>query len=241
MVGPFLVDAGDFDGTSDYATRVGGLTNAADSSMFTFVMWTKADAVGTSRYFRNATTLAGATSRLTVHQQSGVFLIQGNTPSVNILNISTTAAPSTTVWQCLMCSVDMNNAAKRHLYIGDTDELNVTTYDAGSFDFTVADWAVGAVPDGSNKLNGGIAELLFWTGAYTDLSVTANRRRFFSSAGKPVNPAVAIGALGVPDVYFHLGKGEAANNFVANDDQGADGGAFTVVGALSTYASSPSD
>ena len=234
------VDAADFDGTNDYATRGAGLTNAADSKLFTFVMWTKADAVG-GRYFTGVTTLGGSTLRFSVHEQSGVFFLQASSPGgTNILNINTTTAPSTTAWQCLMCSVDLADTAKRHLYLGDTNELNVNTYTDAAIDFTLADWAVGARPDGSGKHDGGLAEMYFWTDAYIDLSVLANRRLFISNLGQPAGPGGAVSALGIPDVRFHLNDGETANNFVANVGNG-DGGAFTVTGALSTYASSPSD
>ena len=118
------------------------------------------------------------------------------------------------------------------------------TYTDDTLDIALADWAVGALASGLEKFDGGVAELMFWPGVYTDFSVTDNRRMFISGVGKPVDPAANAGAfetLGAPAVYFHLDNGETANNFVANNDGGATGGAFTVTGALTTYASSPSD
>ena len=240
--GPILVDAADFDGTNDYAARGANLTNASDSKIMTFVMWAKADSIASGMYFSNATAAGGGTTRGEIKISGGLFDFQfRNSAGTNILRINTTTAPSTTAWQCLMCSVDLADTGKRHLYLGDTDELNVTTYTDDSMDFTVGDWAVGARPDGATKYNGGLAEMLFWAGAYIDFSVEASRRLFITATGKPVNPTAAISSLGVPDVYFHLDKGETANNFVANNEQGADGGEFTVTGELSTYPSSPSD
>lgn len=243
---PFLVDAADFDGTNDYATRGAGLTNAADSKLMTFVMWQKSDTVSSGRvYLGCSTTLAGATDRFSVSLgvANKFYIIGKNSSGTTVLDFNTTTSASTTVWQCLMCSVDLLDNTKRFLYLGDTNELNSNTYVNTAMDFTVADWSVGAQADGSTKIDAGQAEMMLWTGVYIDFSVEANRRLFFSATGKPVDPNAAGGAiatLGAPDIYFHLNDGEAADNYVANND-GGDGGAFTVTGALTTYASSPSD
>lgn len=241
---PFFAAAADFDGTSDYATRGANLTNANDSKLMTFVMWQKADSSASKNYFGGFTTVGGSTPRMYISGTVGLFeVLARNVSGSARLVLQTSTAPSTTAWQCLMCSVDMADTAKRHLYLGDTNELNVVTYTDDTLDFTVADWAVGANADGTTKIDGGLAEVFFWAGVYIDFSVEANRRLFFGANGRPADPNAsggAIATLGVPDVYFHLNRGETANNFVANDD-GGDGGAFTVTGALSTYASSPSD
>lgn len=144
-----------------------------------------------------------------------------------------------------MISVDMADTNKRHIYQGDAVKTGGWfTYTDAAIDFTNSDWSFAADPDGSTKHDGGFAEVMFWPGVYIDFSQTANRRKFISSSGKPINPSAgggAIATLGAPAIYFHLDDGETANNFVANNDGGATGGAFTVTGALTTYGSSPSD
>ena len=233
-------DAADFDGTNDYALRGAGLTNAADSKLMTFVMWQKADVVSTSYYVDTTD------ARFTVQKlDTSRFSVNGqNSVGTGILTMTSLANVSTTAWQCWMCSVDMTSTLKRWIYLGDTDNFfSAATYTDDVIDFTVIDWATGATTIGTSKFDGGLAEVMLWTGVYTDFSVQANRRLFFSVTGKPVDPNTpggAIATLGAPDIYFHLNDGEVANNFVANND-GGDGGAFTVTGALSTYATSPSD
>ncbi len=68
---------------------------------------------------------------------------------------------------------------------------------------------------------------------FTDLSIEANRRLFFDADGKPVNPSVAVAALGDP---FILLSGDASG-FPIN--QGT-GGTFTLTGTLTNASSSPS-
>ena len=47
-----------------------------------------------------------------------------------------------------------------------------------------------------------IADFMMWTGVSLDTSVIANRRLFIDAAGNPVNPDVAIAALGTPVYHF---------------------------------------
>lgn len=248
----FLVDAADFDGSNDYLTRGGELTGVVASKIFTFVVWFRYDAGQTSYIFKCADSAGSVASRFAVVMQTatgaGDIQITGHSSAlVERLNISTNdAVLSTGTWYCLMVSVDLADTAKRHLYLGDTNRLDtVTTYANSDIGFTggggTRDWVVGARGDGANKFDGGLAELMFWEGAYIDFSQSANRRLFYSASGKPVNPNApggAIATLGTPDVYLELSDGEAAANFATND---GGGGNFTVNGSLSTYASSPSD
>ena len=79
-----------------------------------------------------------------------------------------------------------------------------------------------------------MADLMMWPGTYLDFSVEANRRLFISAAGKPVDPAVAVAALGTPIVRF---SGPTAS---WHTNKGSGGG-FTENGALTDASTSPSD
>ena len=241
------VDAADFDGTNDYATRGAGLTGISDSKIFTFTSWVIRDTSTTSKLFASTTALGGSSSRFALGKNvtTNTFSILGrNSASSTILDATSTNGIPASQWVWVGISVDLSDTNKRHLYFNDTSELSVVTYTNDTIDFTDADWCFGAFGDGTQKWNGGFAETMFWPGAYIDFSQESNRRKFISGSGKPVNPAAiggAIDTLGTPIVYFHLDDGETANNFVANNDRGATGGAFTVTGTLSTYTTSPSD
>jgi hypothetical protein len=244
----FNIDAAGFDGASDYATRGATLTGIADSKLLSYCGWFRGVAVG-GVFFANATTVGGGTVRLKIGKNGTDGSLQTwayKSDGTLILDQSSTAFAAIgnrEGWYG--ASFDMNDSTKTRIYWGDRSEAEVAaTYSDNTIDLTVADWSVGARPDSGEKWNGGMAEFIFWPGVWIDWSVQATRRLLYSASAKPVNPTLPSGAfatLGTPSVYLHLNDGETADNFVANNDGGATGGAFTVAGALSTYASSPSD
>ena len=241
----YVVDAADFDGTNDYVTRGAGLTGAADSKLFTFMQWFRMDAAdGTQLTILNGST-AGAFTGMKITRQGAdnKFRVLGrNAAGTNIVNISTTTAyTQSATWKCLMGSFDLADTAKRHLYVGDTSDLTVTTYTNDTLNFTTQDqWVYGADEALVNKLNMAVAEGAYWFGQYLDLSVESNRRKLYSATGKPAN----IGTAGATPtgtaaiMYFHLDDGEAVANFATNR---GTGGNFSITGALDVASTSPSD
>ena len=135
-----------------------------------------------------------------------------------------------------MGSFDMSDTGKRWLYVNDVSDLaTINTYTDDVIDFTVADWAIGANPDGNNKLVGDLAELWFAPGVYIDLSVVANRRKFRTAAGKPayLGPTGAIPTGTAPLIYMS----GATASWESNN---GTGGGFTEHGALADASISPS-
>ena len=118
------------------------------------------------------------------------------------------------------------------------DVAKVSAYDPllnDNIDFTDTDWGVGSTTLGASKLNACLSE--FWvSNEYIDLSVEANRRKFIDSSGKPVD----LGSDGstptgtAPLIYLPNPSGTFENN-------AGTGGNFTVTGALTACADSPSD
>lgn len=238
----FSCDAAYFDST-DYARRVGPLTGVSNSKAFTLTGWVYSEANGGSQFmFLNLNFLGAIAGKINLSKNSANklrFVAQQPSLAIMLDLYSVSDLPNAWTWFGISC--DMSDTGKRHLYFGDTDELSVITYTNDDIVFDLPDWAIGAAGDGSIPFYGAFAEVMFWPGVYTDLSVEANRRMFISSSGKPVDSSTPFATLGTPAIYFHLNEGETTNNFVANNDGGATGGAFTVTGALTTYASSPSD
>jgi len=132
------------------------------------------------------------------------------------------------------------DTTKRHLYVNDVSDLLVAVYVNEIINYTVESWVVGASSTGTFKFNGAIAELWFNMGQYLDFSVEANRRKFISATGKPVN----LGSDGstptgvAPIVYQRINGGDAAAGFATNL---GTGGNFSVVGSLDIASTSPSD
>lgn len=222
-----------FDGTTDYLTRGAGLTGAADSKLLTFSGWFKWDgAVEGGRVVASVTTVGGATQRTRVHFDStpgsNRFSVSGyNAAGAQILAAGAAQIPVAGRWCHYLFSADLSNAAKRHLYIDDVSDVNVGTHTNDTIDFTMADWGVGALPDGSIKLDGDLADVWFMPGVYIDFSVEANRRKFIDSMLRPVGLG-ADGSLptGTPPLIFLSGE------IAAWHTNKGTGGGFTVHGAL---------
>jgi hypothetical protein len=239
----FAVDAADFDGTNDWLSIAGAMTGLANSKQFTFSAWVNIRAFGASSHRVLHFGGNAATSRYfaVLVSNTGVVSVNArNAANAVILDVSS-SAQSSGAWVHILCSCDLSDPAKRHLYVNAASDLTVTTYTDDTIAFTTATGcSVGATLDGSaQKLNGGIAELIFKPGLYIDLSVQAIREKFILG-GKPVDPgadaATALGSAAL--IYQHLDDGEAAANFAVN---AGTGGNYTVNGALTTFASSPSD
>ncbi|MCP1832845.1 hypothetical protein [Bradyrhizobium sp. USDA 4545] len=78
-----------------------------------------------------------------------------------------------------------------------------------------------------------MADLQIFCGVTLDTSIESNRRLFISSAGKPVDPAIAQLALGkVPEVLLR------GDDFITGHNRGTAGN-FTVVGTVSVFPGSP--
>jgi hypothetical protein len=239
----YRANAVSFDGANDYLTRGAGLTGAADSKLWTLSFWIRKQGSdgATERVFRAATTVGGGTVRTGFQKrsQNSVAILGNNAAGVAILNVSASDNVIKVIdgWVHVLASFDMADSGKRHLYINDASDLaSATVYTDDAIGFVWADWAVGADPDGTDKLNGDLADLVLWPGVYLDLSVETNRRKFISAAGKPVY----LGAngerpTGAPPLVFLSGPAATWHNNLGS------GGGFTVHGALSDAPTSPSD
>jgi hypothetical protein len=172
---------------SQYLTRDAGLTGISDGTQMTLNLWLYLETSAEGTIFSGVTTLGGTTTRVLVDITSaGICQITArNSAGTVILDIETSALIQES-WNNILLSVDLSDFADRHLYVNDTSDLTVTTYTNASIDLTLADWSVFALPDGSDGVEGGIAELWF-DDSYIDLSVESNRRLFIDEYGRPVN------------------------------------------------------
>lgn len=218
-----------FDGVDDFLERAGGLTGAANSQLMTFSCWVRrrGSTIG-GRLIAAVTALNGGTgaSRIVLVSGTNVFNARGlNAAAATILDISASAAPSVEVWTNYLVSVDLSNAAKRHLYVNDVSDLVVTTYTNDTMDFTMADWGVGGYPDGTSLFEGDLADLWFAPGVYIDFSVEANRRKFVTADLSPVSlGATGNTPTGTAPLVFMSGTTWQTNK--------GTGGGFTLNGTL---------
>lgn len=223
-----------FDGTNDYMKRGGVLTGIAAAKPFLLTFWINFN--GGNGTAQTIFTNTGARVEVMKDASNLVTVILDNDAATNLITMTATnALTDASGWTCVMASIDMATGSSGHLYFGDTAEVSGATGTDDTIGYLRADWSVGAKVNATQKTNACISEL-FFTDEYLDLSVEANRRKFIDASGKPVD----LGSDGStptgtqPRVYF-------PNAFGTFEQNAGSGGDFTVTGALTACASSPSD
>ena len=227
-----------FDGTNDYLTRGAGLDGAADNKTATVSLWIRMNQDGTeTRYF--ASQAVGAffvlcRRNLTTNVINFQF-VQPSGAAVVWDGVTTTTLTVADGWKHILYSVNTATNA-RSFWISDVQETMASeTYNTNTtIDWTIPEWAVGAAPIGITKHNGDLADL-YVASEFIDFTVEANRRKFISAAGKPVN----LGSDGstptgtAPLMFF-------SGSTVAWHTNKGSGGGFTANGALTDSTTSPS-
>lgn len=187
---------------------------------------------------------------------AGSYLVTSNTPYVGIdvystlgdefLIASQNIAPFVGQWVPVFMSWNTNFAAGLKLgqiYIGNSEFLSsADTIDAdAAFDigYTQEPWFIGKGFVPGQDYAGDLAEF-WWDDQYIDWSVEANRLKFVSAAGAPVD----LGTDGstpfstAPNIYLSVRDGDAASAFCTNRGTGGD---FTQNGTLTLSTNNPSD
>lgn len=235
----YRAGAVNFDGVTTVLSRGGGLTGAVDGNSILASFW-----------FKKATD-AGPLTPL------GGIGVTGATGSRVLLNLSASGLTSVSVsnssgttiadirsspvynvasgWNHFLASFQLASTATRWFYMNDVSDLaTAATYTTGqNIDWTLVDWFVSGGGTNNPKMNGDLADLMVWP-SYLDLSVVANRRLFIDSIKKPVNPTVAVAALGTPLIYLS----GPTSGWPTNK---GGGGGFTLSGTLADATSRPGD
>jgi len=234
----YAANAVDLDGTNDFLTRGAGLTGAIDSQTGILSTWVRLD--GGDATAMNL--LTDSASNQIIRRNGANNFSFDLTNGANFYTFrSTTAYTASGTWRHVLASWNTNFTSGNrlgHLYVNDVSDFTLGSESASAFliDYTLADWGIGARPDGNGKLNGCLSEFYFAPGQFLDFSVQANRRKFISATGKPVD----LGADGslptgtAPIIYLN----NPAGTFGTNK---GTGGNFTVTGTLDTASTSPSD
>lgn len=218
-----------FDGTNDYLTRGADFTGMADNKVGLFSIWIKPVSAATNRSIYSGTAQFQEFRLGT----AGTFIVDIYTSvPAGILRMNTTAI-STSAWSHIMGSWDLA-ASAAHLYVNGVSDKTVTIGPTNNtIDWTRANHGVGAVPDGTGKIETDMADFYLNPAVYMDLSVQSNREKFILG-GKPVFLG-ATGSLptGSSPILFLSGD---ASTFATNK---GTGGGMTVTGALTDAATSP--
>ena len=227
---PPVANAVNFDGTNDWLNRGADFTSNVDTKLLTFSVWLKPVSLSDNdRLYQSGgqvNTMLITSSQLQINFR--------NSSGTDILRVLTSAL-STGSWQHIMGSFDLTDTGKRHLYVNNISDLNVTIYTDDTMDTANAEHAIGASTVGTGLYDGDMADFYLNFGEYIDLSVAVNREKFID-AGKPV----ALGSDGstptgtAPDMLL-------TNPTATWHTNVATGGGMTENGALTTASTSPSD
>ena len=224
--------ASSFDGTNDYALRGADLTGASDGQAWSASLWFNLNGgnAAVQSFFSGVGTEVFISRNAS--NQLDIFL-RDTGGAVVYRRITTDTYTDATGWVNVLASANAATGVGQ-IYVNDAvPNLGMTTNPAASptLDFTSTDWGFGARTSAAQKTNACITE--FWMALeFIDFSVTANRRKFISSALKPVwlgangqNPTGNIPIIYVPDGDPSTNKGS--------------GGDFTVTGTLTACATTP--
>ena len=177
---------GDYDGAADYLSRGSDLTGNADGKVLLFSAWFRLDGSdGSHRGFISNDQNQGLGIWRLNDNTIGVKLFN-DTPGIIFQQYSTATYTASSDWFHLLISIDLANA-KAYMYVDDVSVGDTpSTLIDDTIDFTKTLWAIASGFGGIAKLNGAMSEVYF-AQKYLDFSVTANRRKFISAAGHPVN------------------------------------------------------
>jgi len=225
-----------FNGTSGGFGRTSKPVGAVDTKTMTFSVWLYPTLPNVSQMG----ILWAGPFNIIMGTAGGISIIgypdSGNPAFYGNLN---SAAITFGAWNHILFSVDTNgaNTSKRHVYVNDVNKTaDVTWYDGSGWftdaavNFDYAIWNVGQMSIVGQTWVGRITEMFLDT-TYRDLSVEANRRIFYTSAGVPTTNLASLNPL----IYLPM-------NTVGTDpglNLGTGGNFSNNIGAVSTQTFGP--
>lgn len=230
-----------FDGINDYMLRGSDLTGDVDGKKGIISLWIKLEANLTTLPYYLIQSNGGFFALYIDDTTKKIQFSALNSSSTVLINVASSSAYSTSDgWLHILISWDLNTPVI-YLYVNNSNRLATTTLTAGTIDYTRTNYSIGAGITGSSKMNADAAEWYVNFADALDLSSSSNRAKFINQSSlKPVN----LGADGslptgtVPIIYQRCAVGAAASSFANNS---GSGGNFSITGALTTAATSPSD
>ncbi len=236
--GQYRANAVNFDGSNDYARRLADLTGNGNGKSGLFAASLKLNGGDGTQMRLWSTAVDGI---VVLREPSNKIRVLGDNAGLQLNMTSVGTYTSSSGWVDIIAAWDLANTTG-WLYINDVDDLaGSPTFNNVALDYTQTDHVIGA-KHGTfvEKLNGDIADLYLNLAAFLDLSVEANRRKFFDPNGKPVDLGDdgSFATLSQPIAYFSRRGADTPDGFATNK---GSGGGFTVTGALTAATTSPSD
>lgn len=229
---PYTANSVRFNATQ-YLARGAQFTGAADSSSLLMSLWfNMKGADGAVIRIMGNGGVYGNGYNISRNASNVLEFIMPQPGGLSAFYISSAAQfKTTTGWS--HCLINYNNAAPQ-LYINDVvDAYTTVTLNAGSCAFTQADTWFGGISAGAS-LNAEIADAWWGPGQTLDLSVTANRRKFISASGHPVNlGTTGSRPTGTAPILFLSGT------LASWPTNKGTGGGMTATGSLAAGSTNP--
>lgn len=147
------------------------------------------------------------------------------------------------VWLCVLGNVDTDHPVNERvvkLWVNDENVNTIGSPIGPAYDLLFNGKEIVIGSDYGSSLITDLADFWLAPGQFIDFSIEANRRKFISAEGKPVD----LGADGstptgtAPAIFFRRDPSAAASTFANNL---GTGGAFAITGTLTNADTSPSD
>ena len=231
---PSLGDAVVFDGTNDLITLDDyGTSDQRANWIITF--WVKMNEDGTMQQFHYGT---GSTFELSRFADNTVNINTygpGGSGWRNVLLSNTTLTVSDGwTWVGICCN---GTSSGSFMFFNDTNVTTMPRESTSSEDNSIGG-IVGGQTGTSYRLNADMFNFYIHMDGYMDFSVEANRRKFISNTGEPVD----LGADGseptgaAPTAYYALVPGADPDTFAEGKGAGGDA---TITGAFTRAATTP--
>ena len=233
--GSYHADAVHFDGSTWLA--ISSLTSVTDSPFISSSHWVSLPAYNAGYLLYDFDPAGNEAPALSIGNNGQIlFFTYNGSQYFGWASDDIGVIPADSTWHNILVAIDTNHlsgAKIAQVYVDDVIVTGSWTTDHASTCTALMAGLKFAVPDTTEDTLvyiGDMADVWVAPDAFLDFSVEANRRKFISASGKPVNPS------GFPaSAVLFSGN---ASTFGIN--QGT-GGAFTLTGTLTNAGTSPSD
>lgn len=229
-----LPEATAFNGDDAYLSTT-SMTGNADGKTFTFSAFVY-EAVGNTYVYHIDSGGGGTRFMISVDGtgKDAMLRIIGTVPGAGstVLYVRDAGHFPLNTWTHVLCSFDMSDTSKRHIYINDVQQsVTYNDYVNSNIEFTTSYISIGGAvySGGAYGLTDGRLAHVFLDYTYRNLTTESNRRLFITSDLKPADNQSSLS----PIVYFPLTDATTANT---ND---GTGGNFTANGTFAQATRGP--
>lgn len=221
---------------TDDDASIGADIGGSDGKNVTISFWIKTTNAVENYVLTGAP--AGAQLDISDIAGDGKWHLRGfNAANAKILDLSVDTAINDGAWHHVMMSADLLNGVG-HVYVdGVEDQEAGATLTNDTLDLTDTDWHL--FTDGSAQLTADVADI-YMAFEYIDLSDSANRLKFYSATGKPVDLGVHGKTPTGTAAILLLALYGGADVVSFYDNKGAGEDFTTIAGTLTEAAVSPS-